>query len=290
MLEQAPSWVAGGIDYDPLPLLRSQSASSAANEVLGAARRRFWYVRAALITTLAVLAAVATGATAAATHAAVEGLVAWRNAALAAAFGRGLLPALGAQLGISCGLALAAALAVQLLAPRAASGGVTWVMAYLNGACGGGRGAAGGRQGGAPRDGGGGVHASFLASHAVVLMGCAPSLPAHPAAPPPALPWGAGNDVHSLFTPAVFLVKWAGSVAAVGAPLCLVRWRRDSCSGGQAGRLGGAPTGAQRTTRRVCSCLGSCLPPPHAGHRSAHGASGRLPGLHGLRRRPACAL
>lgn len=39
-----------------------------------------------------------------------------------------LVQAYGTQLAISCGLALAAATAVQLLAPRAAGGGVTWVM------------------------------------------------------------------------------------------------------------------------------------------------------------------
>lgn len=43
------------------------------------------------------------------------------------------LQAYGAELAVSCGLALAAATAVQLWAPRAAGGGVTWVMAMLNG-------------------------------------------------------------------------------------------------------------------------------------------------------------
>ena len=41
--------------------------------------------------------------------------------------------AYAAQLAISSGLALAAAAAVQYVAPRAAGGGVTWVMAWLNG-------------------------------------------------------------------------------------------------------------------------------------------------------------
>ena len=41
--------------------------------------------------------------------------------------------AYAAQLAISGGLALAAAAAVQYVAPRAAGGGVTWVMAWLNG-------------------------------------------------------------------------------------------------------------------------------------------------------------
>jgi len=58
---------------------------------------------------------------------------------------------------------MAAATAVQLWAPKAAGGGVTWVMAILN-----------------------------------------------------------GNDIHGVFTPVVFLVKWCGSVAAMGAAMCLV--------------------------------------------------------------------
>ncbi len=80
-----------------------------------------------------ILAAVAIGVTAAALQGAIEVLVGWRNAALQLFFGRSLLQAFGVHLGISCSLAAAGAAAVQFLAPRAGGGGVTWVMAYLNG-------------------------------------------------------------------------------------------------------------------------------------------------------------
>lgn len=111
-----------------------------------------------------VLAALAIGATAAAVHHAIGSLLAWRNAVLAACFRVSLLQvwlglgrmrsgmlacppacpqsspiaplcpqAYGAHVAISVCLAFLATAAVQLYAPKAAGGGVTLVMAYLNG-------------------------------------------------------------------------------------------------------------------------------------------------------------
>ncbi|PSC71767.1 family transporter: chloride ion channel [Micractinium conductrix] len=159
-MDSAISWVADTLDYEPL---RPAAAARAA-----ALRRQegtsplVWYARALLKLACTTLAGLAIGATAAAMHGAIDALVGWRNAALQRFYAVGLLQAYAAQLAISCALALAAAGAVQAFAPRAAGGGVTWCMAFLN-----------------------------------------------------------GNAVTGLFSPTVFAVKWAGSVAAMGAALCL---------------------------------------------------------------------
>ena len=58
----------------------------------------------------------------------IERAVDARNALLQRLFPTSLLAAYGAQLALSVALVLLAAAAVQLVAPRAAGGGVTWVM------------------------------------------------------------------------------------------------------------------------------------------------------------------
>ena len=154
------------------------------------------------------------------------------------------LQAYGVERAISCGLVLAAAAAVQLLAPRVAGGGVTWVMAYLNGndMCAGSAAAA--------------AAAAALPAPALIDISgispcllrllCAvydatPCLPAHatlmvnPIAL--ALPAGSPACSHGLFSPLVFLVKWAGSIASMGASLCLVseqQWVRKGAGGQEA--------------------------------------------------------
>ncbi|KAL4447790.1 hypothetical protein ABPG75_005009 [Micractinium tetrahymenae] len=162
-MDPAVSWVADTLDYEPLyPAAAARAAALRPPPHESGLTRRLGYCRTLVKLASTVLAAAAAGATAAAMQASIDWLVGWRNAMLQRFFAASLLQAYAAQLVISCCLVLAAAGAVQALAPRAAGGGVTWVMAVLN-----------------------------------------------------------GNAVGGLFTPLVFAVKWCGSVAALGASLCL---------------------------------------------------------------------
>ncbi|KAL4442514.1 hypothetical protein ABPG77_005098 [Micractinium sp. CCAP 211/92] len=162
-METAVSWVAETLDYEALqPAAAARAAALRPLPGESSLALRLGHCRTLVKLVSTVLAAAATGATAAAMQAAIDWLVGWRNAALQRFYNASLLQAYAAQLAISCCLVLGAAGAVQAFAPRAAGGGVTWVMAVLN-----------------------------------------------------------GNAVGGLFTPLAFAVKWCGSVAVLGASLCL---------------------------------------------------------------------
>lgn len=130
--------------------------------------------------------------------------------------------AYAAQLAISCCLVLGAAGAVQAYAPRAAGGGVTWcvhpplvVTANLARLC-----LSGGR--GGPPQAMATAAGRENQAHPCMWSQVSNSL----AEPRPracrVMAVLNGNAVGSLFTPLVFSVKWCGSVAALGASLCLV--------------------------------------------------------------------
>lgn len=174
-----------------------------------------------------VVSGVAIGLTAAALQVAVDAASHQRNALLDRLLnqGAGLPRFFGVLLGLVGAVVLALTLLVHWWAPRAAGGGVSLVMAFLNGAC-------GGRQGT-------GLHRlASCCKQCPIGLQQVPNCPTCVTAP------AAGNAIQNLLTWPVYATKLLGTAAARLAGLAL------GIEGGWGGWHPGRPLPHQNKSRQ----------------------------------------